>query len=136
MGATLPAPSVPKASYVMCVHQGRTLYLAGHLPAPLVTGKVGKDVSVEEANLAARSVALNLLATIKNEIGNLDRVSQVIKLTGFVNCVDGFSQQPQVRAPKKKATPATANAAHRSRGPATATALLSLPPPAGRERGV
>ena len=53
-------------------------------------------MSTEEANKAAEMVGLNLLATLKNELGDLDRVKKVVKLVGFVNCVDGFDQQPAV----------------------------------------
>jgi enamine deaminase RidA (YjgF/YER057c/UK114 family) len=61
-----------------------------------VTGKVGKDVSVEEGYDAARLVGLNLCATLKHNLGDLDKVKRVVKLTGFVNCIDGFGQQPAV----------------------------------------
>lgn len=101
LGKKLPAPGAPKGSYVTCQYHGaQTLFLAGHLPTndkgELVKGKVGKDVSVEEANLAAESACLSLLATLKNELGDLDRIKQIVKIVGFVNCVDGFEQQPQV----------------------------------------
>ena len=73
---------------------------AGHLPLPpngeLITGKVGADLTVEEGAEAAKHVALNLLATLKHELGDLDRVVKVVKLVGFVNCTDGFAQQPTV----------------------------------------
>lgn len=57
---------------------------------------MGKDVSVEEGYEAAKTAGLNLLATLKHNVGDLDKIKRVVKLTGFVNCVDGFSQQPAV----------------------------------------
>ena len=101
LGMNLPAVSPPKGSYVLAQWADqKTLYLAGHLPktpaGDLVTGKVGKDVTVEQAKLAAESAGLSLLATLKATLGDLDKVEQVIKVVGFVNCVDGFADQPQV----------------------------------------
>ena len=79
---------------------GNMLFLSGHLPmrldGTLAIGKVGQEVSVEEANEAAKWVALNMLSTLKAEVGDLDNVVKVHKLVGFVNCVDGFAQQPAV----------------------------------------
>ena len=101
LGKKLPEPGVPKGSYVLCQWADySTLHLAGHLPTnekgELVKGKVGKDVTVEQANRAAESACLSLLATLKKELGDLDAVKQVVKVVGFVNCVDGFDQQPMV----------------------------------------
>ena len=103
LGLALPSVSPPKGSYVLAQWadaDGRVLHLAGHLPKraddSLVTGKVGRDVSVEEARKAAELAGLSLLATLKRELGDLDRVAQVVKVVGFVNCVDGFAEQPQV----------------------------------------
>lgn len=59
-------------------------------------GKVGKEVTVEQGYEAAKYVGLNLCATLKNNIGDLDKVKRVVKLFGLVNCVDGFTQQPAV----------------------------------------
>ncbi|KAJ1455050.1 putative endoribonuclease L-PSP [Pelagophyceae sp. CCMP2097] len=99
-GLTLPPVGAPKGSYALTSRQGNLLYLAGHLPqpadGPLVTGKVGQDLTVEEANAAAQLVALNICATLKAEVGDLDNIVKIHKLVGFVNCVDGFSQQPAV----------------------------------------
>jgi len=72
---------------------------AGHLPARpegLITGKVGSELTTEQAYDAAKVVGLNILATLKAEVGDLDRVKKVVKLTAFVNCVDGFQAQPKV----------------------------------------
>lgn len=101
LGKKLPEPGAPKGSYVTAQWaDDNTLHLAGHLPTnekgELIKGKVGKDVTVEQANKAAESACLSLLATLKKELGDLDQVKQVVKVVGFVNCVDGFEQQPAV----------------------------------------
>jgi len=103
LGHTLPAVGSPKGSYVQVTRVGNLLYTAGHLPTPaggeIIIGKVGADLTAEEANKAASYVALQLLATIKNEIGELDNIKQIVKLVGFVNCTDDFTQQPSVCKP-------------------------------------
>ncbi len=100
LGITLPPAPKKLGNYEPILITGNTAYLSGHLPfqndGTLITGKVGDDVSVEDAAIAARQVGLNLLATIQAKLGSLDRVKQVIKTVGFVHGVDGFSQQPQV----------------------------------------
>jgi len=97
----MPEPAVPKGNFVnYVVVNETTVYLSGHLPQPadgaLLTGKVGKDLDVDAAKEAAKIVALNLCATLKKNLGDLDKVKRIVKLVGFVNCVDGFSQQPAV----------------------------------------
>ena len=57
---------------------------------------MGKDVSVDDAKAAAKIVGLNICATLKNHLGDLDKVKRIVKLVAFVNCVDGFTQQPLV----------------------------------------
>lgn len=59
-------------------------------------GKVGADLTTEQGAEAAKAVALNIIATLKAEVGDLDKVKKIVKLTGFVNCVDGFTAQPKV----------------------------------------
>ncbi len=61
-----------------------------------MVGKLGKDWTVEQGYEAAKMVGLNLCATLKHNLGDLDKVKRVVKLTGFVNCIDGFTQQPAV----------------------------------------
>ncbi len=63
---------------------------------PLITGKVGKDLTTQQAHDAAAIVGLNIISTLKEHLGDLDRVKRVVKLVGFVNCVDGFTEQPAV----------------------------------------
>ena len=100
LGYVLPEAGSPKGSYVTVTRTGNLLFTAGHLPQPatgdLITGKVGQDLSVEEGAAAAQHVGLQLLATLKKELGDLDKIKSVVKLVGFVNCTDGFAQQPQV----------------------------------------
>ena len=84
----------------MTSRSGSTLYLSGHLPIPtsggLIVGKVGEAVTPEEAQAAARWCALNIVSTLKAELGDLDKVKKIHKLVGFVNCVDTFTAQPMV----------------------------------------
>ena len=62
----------------------------------MVVGKVGKELTTEQGYDAAKLCALNILATLKAEIGDLDKIKQIVKIVGFVNCVDGFQMQPKV----------------------------------------
>jgi len=100
LGHKLPAVSAPKGSYQLLARSGNMLFTAGHLPVPagadMLTGKIGKDLTVEEGNKAAQYAALSILATLKQELGDLDRIKRIVKVVGFVNCTDGFTQQPQV----------------------------------------
>eukprot|EP00658_Telonema_sp_P-2_P076509 TRINITY_DN670_c0_g1_i1.p1 TRINITY_DN670_c0_g1~~TRINITY_DN670_c0_g1_i1.p1 ORF type:complete len:322 (+),score=85.61 TRINITY_DN670_c0_g1_i1:116-967(+) len=97
LGLVLPEPSAARACYVPVTRSGNLLFLAGHLPTPpggeLITGKVGKDLGTEEAAKAASYVALSLLATVQAELGDLDQLKKVVKLVGFVNCTDQFTEQ-------------------------------------------
>lgn len=102
LGLKMPAHNVPKSAFVNYVQIGKMVYLSGHLPQPaegegeMVIGKLGKDKTVEQGYEAAKLVGLNLCATLKANLGDLDKVKRIVKLTGFVNCVDGFTQQPAV----------------------------------------
>ncbi len=100
LGHQLPSASTPAGSYISCVRSGNMIYTAGHLPfdlnGELITGKVGKDVTEEEAAHAAEMVTLGILATLKNEISNLDDIKRIVKVTGFVAAVDNFEKHPTV----------------------------------------
>jgi enamine deaminase RidA (YjgF/YER057c/UK114 family) len=101
LGIELPKPPEPVANYVRAKQVGSLLFVAGHGPAPdeggrRVTGKVGGDLSVDEGYRAARLVGLNLLASVRAELGSLDRVKQIVKVLGMVNCAPGFDQTPRV----------------------------------------
>lgn len=100
LGIQLPRPPTPVGSYVTVVRTGDLLFTSGHGPSlpegGLVTGKVGVDVDLDTARDAARLTGLNLLATLRQELGSLDRVRRVVKVLGMVNCAPDFGQHPAV----------------------------------------
>ena len=100
LGLKLPDSPTPVANYVPAVRVGPLLFLSGHVPRLgneiKFKGKVGRDLSVEEGYEAARLAVLNCLATIKNSVGDLDRVERIVKLLGFVNAPEGFLETPKV----------------------------------------
>jgi enamine deaminase RidA (YjgF/YER057c/UK114 family) len=100
LGIELPAATAPAANYVNAVLTGNLLFLAGKGPyrpdGTLHTGIVGQDVTVEEAYGHARLTGLHLIATMKAELGDLDRVTRIVKVLGMVNAVPGFTQQPEI----------------------------------------
>lgn len=99
LGYKLPDVPVPVAAYVNCVRSGNLLFLSGGLPIDgerKVIGKVPADVSVEEAQKGARIIILNRLAVVKQELGSLDKVKQIVALNGFVNSAPDFYGHPQV----------------------------------------
>lgn len=100
LGITLPPPPKPVAAYVTAVRAGDLLFTAGNGPLvegrPLCTGKVGAEVTVEQGYEAARVTTLNLLSTIREHLGSLDRVQRVVKVLGLVASAPGFTQQPKV----------------------------------------
>ena len=101
LGISLPAEPVPIANYVPGVRTGNLLYLSGLGPASRTdgttpSGKVGRDLTTEEGYEAARLTGINILARMKGELGDLDRVRRVVKLLGMVNSAPDFNQQPAV----------------------------------------
>ena len=100
LGLVLPEPAVPRFAYVPVVIDSGLAWVSGQLPwsdgVLAAVGKVGRDVSVENAELAARCCALQGLAALKAALGSLDRVSRVIKVTGFVASDPDFHEQPRV----------------------------------------
>ena len=101
LGITLPGASSPVANYVGAVRTGNLLFLAGCGPARGPDGKspkgqVGTDLTVEEGYEAARLVGINLLARLKEELGELSRVKRVVKLLSMVNAASGFTETPAV----------------------------------------
>ena len=101
LGVTVPEPAAPVASYVGWVKTGNLVFTAGQVPLKdgkfLYQGKVGKDVTVEEAAEAAKLCAINIIAQVKVACGgDLDRVKRIVKLVGFVNGVPEFADQPKV----------------------------------------
>lgn len=100
LGIALPQAAPAAANYApTCLHDGM-LYISGQLP--LVDGKashkgkLGRDLSLEDGQAAARNCAINIIAQAKGALGDLDRVRRVVKLTGFVNSDPSFSDQPKV----------------------------------------
>jgi enamine deaminase RidA (YjgF/YER057c/UK114 family) len=99
LGLELPSAAKPMANYIPAVRSGNLVFLSGHGPLErerLITGKVGSDLTVEEGYRAARMVAVGLLGSLKDLIGDLDRVRRIVKLLGMVNCDPDFMEQPQV----------------------------------------
>lgn len=100
LGITLPPVTAPVANYVNAVRTGNLLFLAGKGPTEADgrthTGKVGRDVTVEEAYVHARVTGLNLIAVMQAELGDLDRVQRIVKVLGMVNGTPEFADQPKV----------------------------------------
>lgn len=100
LGITLPPAPKPVAAYVPAVIQGDLLYISGQLPMidgkVSVTGQVGVDVTIEEAQAAARTCTLNALSIAKDILGDLDRITRIVKVGGFVSSPAGFGDQPKV----------------------------------------
>lgn len=100
LGYELPSIPQPAGSYVPAVRSGTLIFTAGQLPFQngdlALTGKVGDAVSVENAKEAARLCALNALAAAAGEAGGLDGIARVVKVTGYVASVPGFTRQPEV----------------------------------------
>ena len=100
LGITLPAAPTPAGSYVPVRRTGNLLFTAGQIPTTdgkvSHQGVVGADVDLGTANEAARVCALNGLAAVRRELGSLDRIVSVVKVTGFVRSAPGFTDQPKV----------------------------------------
>lgn len=100
LGLKLPTAPKPVAAYVPSVLHGGLLYISGQLPMVdgqlSCTGQVGQDVSLEAAQAAARTCTLNALAIAKDALGDLDRITRVVKVGGFVSSTPAFTDQPKV----------------------------------------
>jgi enamine deaminase RidA (YjgF/YER057c/UK114 family) len=100
LGLKLPPAPRPIAAYLPCRRAGRLLFLSGAGPVidgvVRYRGKIGRELSLKDGYEAARLTALNLLAVLNTELDSLDRLETIIKVNGYVNCLDGFEQQPQV----------------------------------------
>ena len=96
---TLPNPPTPAGSYIPAVKTGNLLFISGQIPMEegkvLFTGKVSDD-NLETAQKSAKMCAINLLAQMKRELGNLDKVTRIVRLSGFVNSDPEFYQHPKV----------------------------------------
>jgi enamine deaminase RidA (YjgF/YER057c/UK114 family) len=99
-GIVLTTPSTPVANYVNVVRTGNLLFLAGKGPTrsdgTQVTGKVGKDLTVQQGYEAARICGLNHLAVLKAELGSLNKIKRIVKVLGMVNCEGNFTEHPKV----------------------------------------
>ena len=101
LGITLPTPAAPVANYVASVISGNLVSISGQVPlgpkGVEYVGRIGGDISVEDATKAARLCGINLIAQMKAACGgDLERVQRIVKLGGFVNCTDDFTGQPAV----------------------------------------
>lgn len=101
LGIQLPTTTQPIANYVKYVRVGNLVFLSGHGPSrpdgTSVTGKLGKDLSIEQGYEAARLTGISLIATLKDAVGgDLKKVKRVVKVLGLVNCTDTFTDQPKV----------------------------------------
>jgi enamine deaminase RidA (YjgF/YER057c/UK114 family) len=100
LGIDLPHPAAPLASYVPAVRTGDLIFVSGQIPLvdgkPVATGRLGGDVGLEEGQAAAQRCAINVIAALKAELGELSRVRRIVKLTGFVACEPDFTEQAKV----------------------------------------
>ena len=100
LGIVLQEPQAPVANYVNAVTSGNLVYLAGHGPrlqdGNWVTGKLGQNMTIEKGYEAARLAGIGMLASLKAEIGDLDRVVRIVKVLGMVNSAEDFIEQPKV----------------------------------------
>ena len=101
LNITLPAPNRPMAKYKMAVRVGDMLYVSGHgpykaTPTTPVTGRCGADLTAEQGKESARSVGLAILATVRDQLGSLDKVKRLVKTLGMVNSTPDFKDHPAV----------------------------------------
>lgn len=100
LGLVLPEQPKPVANYVPAVRVGNLLFVSGHGPyndgKTKIEGKLGRELTVEEGYQTARNVAMNCLASVRAEMGSLDRVKRFVKLLGMVNCTEDFREPPKV----------------------------------------
>ncbi|WGS50885.1 RidA family protein [Paraburkholderia sp. D15] len=96
LGIELPVAGAPAAAYVMSAQSGNTVYLSGHIAkkdGKVWTGKLGATLTTEEGKAAARSIAIDLLATLHAHVGDLNRVTRIVKLMSLVNSTLEFTEQ-------------------------------------------
>ena len=100
LGIMLPKQSAPIANYVNYVRTGNLIYFSGTGPAiedqGYVKGKLGKDLTIDQGREAARITGINMIANLKNAIGDLNKVKRIIKVLGMVNSAESFTDQPKV----------------------------------------
>ncbi|AXF13782.1 RidA family protein [Paraburkholderia caledonica] len=96
LGIELPNAGAPAAAYVMSAQSGNTVYLSGHIAkkdGKVWAGKLGAELSTEDGKAAARSIAIDLLATLHAHVGDLNRVTRIVKLMSLVNSTHEFTEQ-------------------------------------------
>ena len=100
LGIVLPKLSAPIANYVNYVRTGNLIYFSGSGPSVegqgYVRGKLGKDMTIEQGREAARITGINLIASLKNAVGDLNKVKRIVKVLGMVNSTEDFTDQPKV----------------------------------------
>ncbi|HTX62083.1 MAG TPA: RidA family protein [Acidimicrobiales bacterium] len=99
LGIVLPPVFAPAGNYLGCVVDGDLVYVSGHGPIDgerVVRGKVGGDLGLDEAREAARLTTLSILATLRDALGDLDRIARIVKVLGMVNVAPGFTNTPAV----------------------------------------
>ena len=99
LGIKLPVPPNPAGSYIPVVKSGKLLFVSGQIP--LEDGKIGhtgkvSDANIEDAKKSARICAINILAQLKKELGDIEKISRIVKLSGYVNSSPEFTQHPKV----------------------------------------
>ena|SRR5690554_6201114 len=101
LGLKLPLMPPPTANYIPVRKSGNWAYVSGHAPVnqegkPCMSGQLGREYSIEEGYQAARLAALGCLSSLRKALGSLDKVRGVVKVLGFVNSAEGFTEQPKV----------------------------------------
>lgn len=100
LGLILPETTRPVANYVPAVEVGNLIFVSGHVPTVagqlLSKGKLGRELSIEQGQEAARTTLLNCLSAVRSLTGNLDAIRRIVKLNGWVASAEGFGNQPQV----------------------------------------
>ncbi len=100
LGIVLPPPFRPMANYVPAVRSGNLVFVSGHGPnrpdGTFITGKLGRDLGIEQGYEAARLTMLNCLSSLNAELGSLNRVRRFVKVLGMVNCTEEFGDPPAV----------------------------------------
>jgi enamine deaminase RidA (YjgF/YER057c/UK114 family) len=96
LGIELPPAGPPAAAYVMAVTTGNTVFLSGHIArrdGKVWVGKLGLDMDTDTGKAAARTIAIDLMATLQNHIGSLDKVKRIVKVMGLVNSTSEYTEQ-------------------------------------------
>ena len=100
LGITLPTPPKPAGSYIPVVTSGNLVFVSGQIPMQdgkvSYTGKVPTERTIEDAQNAAKICAVNILAQIKANLGSLDRISKIVRVSGFVNSTGDFAEHPKI----------------------------------------